>query len=338
MSGRKKKQAMQLRYNGESRSRILTVTLNPSIDRTLWVPGFEVGKTLRADRSEDFAGGKGVNTSRVLKRLGVRSTATGLLPATASRLYREILEGEGIEHDFVMTEGRMRTNVTVLSDGGAQETHIRDRGVPVPVDAFELFMARLDELMDAAPEGEEPPAQTYVVCSGSLPEGLRHDCYAAIIERVRVSEALAFLDSSGTPFTLGLQAGPTFIKPNRHEVEEALGFLPQSDEEYIRASRAFHRMGIPFVMISCGDEGLLLSDERKLVWAAAAVEHPLSTVGSGDAAVAGMLLGMISGMDIEETARLACALGSANTLIPGGGRVEWDDVLRLYERAQLRFL
>jgi fructose-1-phosphate kinase PfkB-like protein len=212
--------------------RVITVTLNPSIDRTLWVRNFRAGATFVAYRSEDYAGGKGVNTSRALLKMGVASTATGILGYRGSRFYLDILDQEGIKHRFLSCEGRVRTNVTVLSGRGEPETHIRDRGPVLPGEETEHLLKWLDEILISAVEPEENPSarpsrevprrttgasasvgsvqgrRLIVVFSGSLPEGLSSDTYARLIEGVKSAGALACLDTSGEPMRLGLTSQP----------------------------------------------------------------------------------------------------------------------------------
>jgi fructose-1-phosphate kinase PfkB-like protein len=189
-----------------------------------------------------------------------------------------------------------------------------------------------------APETLKPEPRPIAVFSGSLPEGFSPDTYARLIEGVKRAGALAFLDASGEPLRRGLTSQPFFIKPNRHEVLEALGFLPRTERDYRRAITAFHAMGIPLVMITLGEEGLVLSDGRDLVHGVVQVRHPLNSVGSGDAAVAGGVLGHIDDLSLEERARLACAMGGANTISPGGGMLEKDCVLELSRGARLEHL
>jgi len=341
---------MELQFSHERPSPVVTVTLNPSIDRTLWVRDFTVGKTFLAERSEEFAGGKGVNTARALLRMGVHSMATGILGHEGSHLYMNILERDGIDHRFLLSEGRVRTNVTIISGFGGPETHIRDRGSVLSEVAYGLFTQRLEEVLSAVvpPEIERPPnirdrgkgqqQSPMVVLSGSLPLGFEPDTYARLIDLISASGARAFLDASGEPLRKGLKSGPFFVKPNRYEVEEALGFLPSTEADYTRAIKSFHEAGVSLVMISRGKKGLLLSDGITRVSATASVDRPVNTVGSGDAAVAGAVLGCMGNLNLEETARLACAMGSANTLLPGGGMVDPDEVLRLYRSTEVKSL
>ena len=326
-------------------TRVVTVTLNPAVDRTLWVPGFEAGKTFSVERSETVAGGKGVNVSRALKRLGVGSTATGIIGRDGSGPYLGALDAEGLSHDFVFVDGTLRTNVTVLAYGGAwgmgagrsDETHLREKGPAVA----EAALAELEEKLKALIQDS-----CLVVFSGSLPLGLPDDSYGRLVELAKSRGARSALDSSGAPLRLGLKTKPFFIKPNAREVEESLGFLPKGEAGLLEAIRRYTAEGIEAVMISLGKEGLAYSRRESAdgegdfrvsaVRARLSVESPLNAVGSGDAALAGALAGILSGFCAKDTARLACAAGAANTLVSGACVFRSEDVERLFGMTEVK--
>jgi tagatose 6-phosphate kinase len=331
-------------------TRVVTVTLNPAVDRTLWVPGFEAGKTFSVERSETVAGGKGVNVSRALKRLGIDSTATGIIGRDGSAPYLGSLDAEGLSHDFVFVDGTLRTNVTVLACGGAcggevnpegrsDETHLREKGPAVA----EAALAELEEKLKALIQDS-----CLVVFSGSLPLGLPDDSYGRLVELAKSRGARSALDSSGAPLRLGLKTGPFLIKPNAREVEESLGFLPKGEAGLLEAIRRYKAEGIEAVMISLGKEGLVYSRPQSpggggdfrvsAVRARLSVEHPLNAVGSGDAALAGALAGILSGFCDKDTARLACAAGAANTLVSGACIFRSEDVERLFGMTEVKAL
>ena len=338
---------MVLPVHREKLPPILSVTLNPVIDRTLWVEDFRIGRTVVAERSVAYAGGKGINTSRALLNLGVPSTATGIIGEHGAKTYLDILDGEGIPYDFLFAAGYVRTNVTILSSGKS-ETHIRDRGPRLTADAFQRFLHLFKKLLEdmtegitgsaGARKGDGHTTQPIVVLSGSIPEGIPAESYRTLLHAAQETEAATLLDASGIPLKLGLEAGPFFVKPNRYEVREVLGFLPDGESDYRRAIDTLHSMGIGLVMVSRGRDGLYLSDGKRVVSASVAVEHSLNTVGSGDAAVAGAAIGIGGDLSIDETARLSCAMGAANTLASGACIFEKKEVQRLYERVIVQAL
>jgi len=307
--------------------KVVTVTLNPVLDKSLWVKGFEAGGTFQVERSESVAGGKGVNVSRALRTMGFDSIATGFMAEVGSAPYIQLMNRDRLVSDFLMTGGTLRMNITVISEGQKSETHLREQG---PVLPESLFLELEKKLKKHFSEG------AFFVCAGSLPGGLPSDSYARIIEKVVSWGGRAFLDASGQPLLEGLKAGPFFIKPNAHEVTEALGFSPETREDLLQAVEQFHGMGIESVMITLGSRGLLLSRGGEAVWASVTVQRPVNSVGSGDASLAGGIAGLLSGLSVSDTARLACAMGGANTLVSGACVFRREEVLRLVQEAHIR--
>jgi fructose-1-phosphate kinase PfkB-like protein len=175
-----------------------------------------------------------------------------------------------------------------------------------------------------------------VVLSGGLPPGLDPGTYARLIAFVHGRGAEAAFDASGDPLREGLAARPDLIKPNAREVSESLGFHPRSDEDVARALALYHDAGVETVVLSLGGEGLAFSRGGRAVRARVAVDRPLNSVGSGDAALAGALAGTLGGLPDEDVAALACAAGAANTLVSGACVFRLEDVERLFAAVELR--
>lgn len=308
---------------------IVTLTLNPVLDRTLWVKDFRAARTYLVDKSESFAGGKGVNVSRALLTFGINSIATGILARGGNDVYISLLYKEGISHDFLHTAGFLRTNVTIISNNSGGETHLREKGPVIDTRVLREFEEKIKGFHKK---------NTFFVFSGSLPAGLPEKTYFRLINTVKSAGVDVFLDASGNPLKEGLKTKPLFIKPNAHEVEDTLGFFPRSPGDFTKAVCTFHSMGIKNVMISLGKEGIVFSQGREIIHARLTVPGLINTVGSGDASLAGGLLGIISGFDTADTARLACATGSANTLVSGGGVFKIEDVERFFKRVEVTSL
>jgi 1-phosphofructokinase family hexose kinase len=310
---------------------VFTVTLNPVVDLTYHVPHFLAGKTYVAERSEAYAGGKGANVSRALKHLGIVSTATGLIGQQGKRSYLDILDSEGLEHSFMTVEGALRSNVTIITPG-KHETHIRDKGPELTADALYRFKTFLSKHVAGAADKNHNTgcSKTIVILSGSMPPGLPADSYGMLLRDAKEMGALTLLDASGDALKYALAARPYFIKPNRHEAEDVLGFLPESEDDYKKAIDLLHAQGIERVMLSRGKQGLYLSDGNSIISASVHVNGAINSVGSGDAAVAGAVFAMVQRLDTEHTARLCCALGAANTLVPGACRLRMPNLQDLY--------
>jgi 1-phosphofructokinase len=315
---------------GLDRMKVLTVTLNPALDRTLRVDRLVPGEHLLAHGSEVHAGGKGTNVSRALSAMGVRSTAMGILGLFFGDLYVALLEREDIVHDFTPYEGVTRISTTVIDERG--ETHIRERGGQVNGEVFDRFEGKLLERVDGS---------TLCVLSGSLPAGLAKDTYARLIGGISDRGGSCILDTSGDPLRAALLpepptgCPPRAIKPNVDEAGEVLDFLPRSEAGLRDACRRFHDAGVDLVVITRGRRGLFASGDGRVVSASVSVEGAVNTVGSGDASVAAMVIGRGCGFGLEETARLACAMGAANVLVSGAGILHGEDVEKIYDRVRL---
>jgi len=313
--------------------KVVTVTLNPVLDRTLWVENFQTGKTLLALRSETFAGGKGVNVSRALNNLKVKSKATGLLANQGSDFYTAILDKEGIKHHFLSVEGCLRINTTIISDKAACETHLREKGHLLATDTLNSFRQWIKQFVDNNTDNKP-----VVVFSGSLPLGLPPDTYTTLIHDTKIKGAWPVLDTSGEALAQGLKAKPCLIKPNTSEVKEVCGFSPENNQQLIKAVNTFHSMGIPNVIISMGSKGLIFSRGKDIIHAFCHIQKPLNTVGSGDAALAGALSAIIHNLDDKLAAGLACATGAANTLTPGACKFKMEIVEKILQEVEYKIL
>ncbi|MFW6138858.1 MAG: 1-phosphofructokinase family hexose kinase [Spirochaetota bacterium] len=310
---------------------IITVTLNPVVDKTFWIKDFRPGGTFVAEKSVSLAAGKGVNVSRAISNFGGVSTATGILSKKGSGAYLYLLANEKIHHDFLLTEGLLRANTTVISiqKGNSTETHLREKGPTIERQVLEEFSRKLSFLLSQG---------SVVVFSGSIPGGLGAGTYFELIKNANECGSKVFFDGSGKLLAEGLKAKPFFIKPNIFEVNDALGLVPRSDGELKKAVRTFHHMGIEYVMITGGSEGLVLGYQGQVVRAKVKLKHPVNSVGSGDSCVAAAVLGVESRLSAQDTARLAAAAGAANTLVSGAGVFSISDVEQLYQRTETKLL
>jgi len=227
---------------------IYTVTLNPALDRTLTVPGLRLGELNRARQARLDLSGKGINVSRLLRRLGVPSRVIGFVGGNTGRAIQDGLTDEGFETIFVGVAGETRQNITIVDETTGAYTKVNEPGAVVgPADLFEMaaLIGRL------AADGD------LWVFSGSLPPGAPADCYAQLITAVQARGGRAFLDSSGAALRAGLAARPYGIKPNSEEAGEALGVTVASDEEHYAAARRLQAAGSPLVCLTRGGRGLV---------------------------------------------------------------------------------
>ena len=192
---------------------IVTVTMNPAIDKTVDIDALERGGLNRIHHVELDAGGKGINVSKTIHELGGTSLATGFIAGNAGKIIRNVMEEWQIENDFIEVSGETRTNTKVFESSG----ELTELNEPGPVVEEKDIKALLEKLLGYA--GED----TLFVLAGSVPQGVSKDIYREITNLVHQKGAKVLLDADGELFTNALDAAPDIIKPNRAELEQYAG-------------------------------------------------------------------------------------------------------------------
>lgn len=289
---------------------IFTVTLNPTLDRTLSVPALRPGEIHRAQLLREDLGGKGVNVSRALRALGIQSRIVGLAAGCTGRRMEDELRAAGFQVNFVETAGETRRNLTIRDETTGDYTKINESGPNLDGEHTQELSEHIERLAQ--------PGDTWAFC-GSLPPGAPADLYAQLITIVQGRGGRAVLDSSGPALAAGVAARPFAIKPNREEAGELLGRPLDNDGADCQAATDLQTLGIPLLALSRGAGGLVLGMNNELVIAMPPKIEARSPVGAGDAALAGLLWALIDGCDAPEMARRAVACGTAAALQEGTG-------------------
>jgi len=299
---------------------IITVTLNATVDKTVCVDDFFIGKVNRIRSMRIDAAGKGVNVSRLIKKLGRKTIALGFVGGDTGRFIKQIVEKEGIETDFIEIEQPTRVNITVIDAVNKTETKINEAGHSVSAAHLQDFKNRLTRRLDGA---------EIVVLSGSLPPGAPDDFYAQLITIIQEKGARAVLDSARQPLKEGVKANPFLIKPNLNEAEGLLGKKIESIEQAFEALKVLLEKGLKNVVISMGEKGAVAYFKGRIFEVTPPKIQSSSTVGSGDALVAGLAIGIDEDMAAEESVKLAGACAAAMAQTPGTCPCELKDVERL---------
>lgn len=260
---------------------ITTVTPNPAIDLTLEVPALVRGEVHRTTGRHQEPSGKGVNVSRALTSNGIATTAVLPIGGSDGAELQHLLDYEGVAYRSVSIHGTVRVNISVTEPDGTA-TKLNGPGPELTGQEIGLFLAVAAEAAVGA---------TWVLGSGSLPGGVDQDFYARLGEIAHGCGARFALDSSGTPFLSGLAAGPDLVKPNAVELSEATGLAITTLGDAAGAAAQLRAWGARAVVVSLGADGALLVDDHGVLHAEAWVDSPRSTVGAGDALVAGYLAG-----------------------------------------------
>jgi len=287
---------------------VITVTLNPALDKTVTVDGLEVGGLNRVDDIRIDAGGKGINVAKVLKGFHENVNAAGFIGGHNGRLILQGLEREGINHSFTEIAAETRMNLKVVDRTVQVTTEINERGGTVTRQERTLFQQTLEKQLEQA---------SILVLGGSVPPGIEHAEYALLIKVARSMGVKTILDADGDALRYGLIACPDVIKPNIHELEQLLDITLESDEDIVRAARKLTAQGIEWVIVSMGGEGSIAVSKEEALRARPFKIKPESTVGAGDSMVAAIASSLLHGRGLEETLRFATAAGSVTASKPG---------------------
>lgn len=283
---------------------IVTLTLNPSLDRTLEVEALRRGEVLRAASVHLDPGGKGVNVARALLANGVGSRAVIPCGGAEGEQLVLLLAEESVHTVAVPIASRTRSNVTLVEADGAV-TKVNEPGAPLTAAEFDAVAAAVLGCAGTA---------DWVVMCGSLPPDVPVDVYAGLTAQFAAAGIRVAVDTSGPALLSAVAAGPDLVKPNRDELAEAVGAPLAELGDVIEAAQILRERGAGAVLASLGADGALLVDEDGVLLAQGTQIEPRSTVGAGDALLAGFLAGGARG---DKALIEAVAWGAAAVGLPG---------------------
>ncbi len=287
---------------------ITSVSLNPSIDRTLTVEGFTPGGLNRVLSSGDVAAGKGINVALTVSALGLNAECVGFMYRDSAPLFEKRLMVNSTAYDFIWLDGAARTNIKVLDQSAGVVTELNESGREIDADS----LRRMTELVCAHADNSD-----YLILTGSMPPGCPDDYYATLIEAVAGLGCRCVLDADGERLKKGLAAGPFMIKPNRYELESMTGKRLDSIPEIRDAARLYIDQGVEVVAVSLGADGAIILRGDEALYAPKLNIEVKSTVGAGDSMVAGLIAGFMAEEDLEETFRMGMACATARCMTEG---------------------
>jgi 1-phosphofructokinase family hexose kinase len=312
---------------------ILTVTLNAAIDRTVAVPSFRQGHRHRAVEASTVAGGKGVNVARALKLLDRPVIATGLAGGPTGARLMERLAEESILTDFTWIAGESRTNLAVIDPTSGEQTEINERGPDVSAEELERFLEKLLYLARGA---------RLCAIAGSLPPSVPASFSARMVEELKALGVETIVDTEGEPLIASIRAEPAAVTPNVREAEGAVGHEFNDREDLLNGLESLVELGATDAVIT-RSEGCVASvmgpdDQRRVYEVTAPTVEPVTTVGSGDAFVAGFVAARYDGRPPEDSLRFAVACGAESTQHFGAGSVDPAEIQRLLPSVESREL
>ena len=279
---------------------VYTITLNPALDYVMKVGKLRYDDINRSKSEEIYYGGKGINVSVILTRLGVHNKALGFVAGFTGRKLEQMLVDEGIDCDFNrLSNGQTRINVKIKAD---TELDVNASGTDISEDDIKDLMDKLDDI------GEND----YLVLAGSIPSTLPDDIYERILSRLQSRGVNFIVDATGDLLKKALPYKPFLVKPNHHELGDLFGVETKTEEDIVKYARKVQEMGARNVLVSRAKDGATLIDENSNVTTFANVDGELvNSVGCGDSMVAGFVAGYINKKDYAYALKLGAACGNA---------------------------
>lgn len=278
--------------------RIATVTLNPAIDQTVRVDHFRLDTVNYAQSMQFDAGGKGINVASFLADAGLTPTVTGFLGQDNVGIFEQFFAQKQIDDQFIRIPGSTRIGVKLVDEANQQTTDINMPGLPPPPEAVDTLFETIERLTASC---------DWFVLSGTLPPGIPATIYATLIAQLKRHGKQVVLDTSRDALRDGVLAGPTIVKPNVDELQHLTGQSLIGEVALEQAARQLLDGGIQLVVISMGERGALFVDPAATLVALPPAVPVKSTVGAGDAMVAGLITGKVRGLNLSDCARLATA-------------------------------
>lgn len=300
--------------------RIATVTLNPAIDQTVRVDHFRPNTVNYAQAMQFDAGGKGVNVAAFLADYGYDVAVTGFLGQENAATFEQFFASKHIDDQFIRIPGSTRLGVKIVDEANQQTTDINMPGLTPSAEAMATLSKAIEQLATSC---------DWFVFSGRLPAGLPTTTYATLITQVKEHGKQVVLDTSLDALREGIAAGPTIIKPNIDELQQLTGLLLTDEFALERAARQLLAGGIHMVVISMGERGALFVDGTTSLQAVPPTVQVKSTVGAGDAMVAGLVASQIQELRLPECARLATAF-SLGRITRVGPHLPAREILQAY--------
>ncbi|MBE5852817.1 MAG: 1-phosphofructokinase family hexose kinase [Lachnospiraceae bacterium] len=309
---------------------IITVTLNPCIDRTITITKpIEIGGTHRVEKRREEVSGKGLNVSYLLKNWNVETKCVGFDFKGSDYIVKKTLDELEIPNELLAVEGQVRCNIKVFDDTCRTMTEFNEKGFPVSEKDYAQFIAQMDELIGKLTE------EDILVLTGSVPPGIPADVYKGLIQKAKVYGIKTVLDASGELIKCGVEAIPFAMKPNKEELEMLLGYKPETMEEIGKACKILLDKGVEYICVTLGDKGALLACTEGIYKAEPLKLDVKGIQGAGDSVVAGMCTAIQEGKAAETILRYAMAAAGGSLILEGTQMCRLEDFHRLLPQVKI---
>ena len=305
---------------------VLCVTLHPAIDKAVRVKRLVPDEIARATIAMIYGGGKGNNVARALTHLKVPVIATGYQGGYSGKFITGELRKEGIRTEFVECKADTRTSMLIQEDDTGYTYAIYEPGQKVEEDEIEALIQKFEQLL--------PETSLCLLCGSGQTDSLAK-VYGRMITLAREKGVHSLIDSSGPALEYGIKAVPYMVKVNQHELGTYLGRALDNLEKQVDAILELQKIGIAFVALSRGPEGMIATDGKEVWSGKVEVKRVINTVGCGDSLLAGISKGLLDHMVLPDLIRWGISCGSANTQVRGAGFIEIETVCKLIDKAKI---
>ncbi len=306
---------------------VLTVTLNPAIDKALTVSNFKIGKDFREEAISTSAGGKGINISRVLNTLKIKNIATGFLGGPNGNYIKKHLLKNKIVYNFCNIENNSRTSYTIINPITEVTTRILERGPKITKKDLTNFKYIYLSLLKKS---------DYVIISGRNIPGAPDKFYSDLITYAKKRNKITILDTSGIPYKLALTHKPFMIKPNLNEAEQIIGKKLNSLQKKINTVNYFHSLGIKIVILTIGSKGAIASNGDEIIYALPPKTIQKNPVGCGDSFIGGFIAYYKNNKSFKDCVRMGIACGTANAQNVYPGLIKLSAVKKISTQIQIK--
>ncbi len=308
---------------------ILTVTMNPCIDKTIYLDELEVGAYNRVKNTRIDVAGKGLNVSTVLNHLGEDTLCMGINFRNNGNLLEQTMNSRGLKHHFVYADGSIRTNIKLFEQNSHTMTEINEAGPTVSSSLIDKLIDEIDARLE----------HTHIlVLSGSIPPGVPADIYRRLIRMAHRKDVKTVLDTAGEPFALGLEEKPFLVKPNSLEFEQTFKKDLKAGKGPLEVARSVIESGVSYLCISMGADGALLLDREHAYRAKALPIEAKGLTGAGDSMVAGMCYALRRHLGSEDMLRYAMACSAGSVRQEGTLLARESDVKELLPQVEIEVI
>lgn len=282
---------------------VTTVTLNPMLDKTIYVDKLRHGEITRGTKREMVPGGKGINVARQLTRFGVEAMVTGFMGGKIGEMVEQFLDEEGVKHDFIHIEDCTREGITIFETSTGAATGVFEPPHRVSVSDTELLKRKCEALVEKS---------EWLVLSGSTPQSELDFFYEEVINETSKTKCRVVLDSYGEAFKLGIGAKPFMVKPNVKEFEQTFGVHLTSERAVLDQLEWVEAIGVSLAILTDTEKPFYLSYLGRRWRVTPPYVPTVNPVGSGDAFVAAMIYGFLNQWEFERIVMFATAAGAVN--------------------------